>query len=139
MSLSIYIYICRHLGVNRSLPQSSLEVPEDGGDRLHLRGGEDVLGPGGGAGAQPGPAVAHHGSAHGQPLERRSGDLRARDLQHLRKPISRFEREVLWISFILNNCFVTFISIKIKLIQVLEIVFSIILCICLGMYCIHYT
>ena len=53
-----------HLGVNGSLPEAGLEAPEDGGDGLHLGGGEDVRGPGGGGGAGPWPAVSYNSSAH---------------------------------------------------------------------------
>ena len=60
-----------YLGVDRSLPQTGLEVPEDGGDGLHLLGGENVWGPGGGGGPYPWPAVSHYSSAHLKLLERR--------------------------------------------------------------------
>ena len=53
-----------HLRVNGRLPESSLEVPEDRGDGLHLGGGEDLRGPGGAGGAGSGPAVSHYSSAH---------------------------------------------------------------------------
>ena len=58
-----------HLRVNGRLPESSLEVPEDRGDGLHLGGGEDVRRPGGGGGAHPRSAVSHYSSAHNQILE----------------------------------------------------------------------
>ena len=53
-----------YLGVDRCLPQTGLEVPEDGGDGLHLLAGEEVRGPGGAGGLPSHPTVPHSCSAH---------------------------------------------------------------------------